>query len=103
MTPETVTVQVLWDVLLAVVVAVVVPVVLYRAARLVRACRNIDVLFSTTLTAAAGVVRNTEPAAPALDTTITTATGILGTAGRIDEHSAAIEGLLAQRAAGGLR
>ncbi|HET9051512.1 MAG TPA: hypothetical protein VFO60_07390 [Candidatus Dormibacteraeota bacterium] len=100
MTPEAVTVQVLWDVLLVVVVAVVVPIVLYRAAHLVRAVRNIDILFSTTLTAAAGVVRNTEPTSPALDATIATASGILGTAGRIDEHSAAIEALLRERAGG---
>lgn len=98
---QLVIVQVLWDVLLLVVIAVVVPLVLYHAGRLVRASRNIALLFKTTLTAAGGVVRNTEPTKPALDQTIAIASRIVGTAGHIDQHSVAIESLLADRAAHG--
>lgn len=95
--------QVLWDIALFIVIAAIVPLVLYRAARLVRAARAIAVEFKVTLTAAGGVARNTQPTSAALDETITTAGGILATAGQIDQHSAAIEGLLRQRAAGGGR
>lgn len=90
--------QVLWDVLLAVVIFVVVPLVLYRAMRLVRASRSIEIHFKTTLAAAVGVIDHTNPTTPALNQTIGVATEILGTAGQIDAHTAAIEGLLAQRA-----
>jgi hypothetical protein len=98
---QLIAVQILWDLLLAIVIFVVVPLVLYRAARLVRASRNIAVLFNTSLASAVGVIENTQPTRPALDQTIAVATDILGTAAKIDEHSAAIEGLLTQRAAQG--
>jgi len=95
---ELVTVQVLWDVLLAIAVLVVVPLVLYRANRLIWAARNIERHFRVTLAAAAGVIENTAPTKPALGQTISVATDILGVASDIDTHSAAIEGLLSQRA-----
>jgi hypothetical protein len=82
---------------------VIVPLVLFRAARLVRAARAIAIEFKVTLAAAAGVARHTQPTKPALDQTIRTAGGILSTAGQINEHSAAIESLLQQRAAEGRR
>lgn len=90
--------QILWDVLLVVVVAVIVPVVLVQAAKLIRNSRAIRTHFKTTLAAAAEAVGNTAPTTPALNQTIDVATAILGTAGQIDAHSAAIEGLMAQRA-----
>lgn len=99
-----VTVQVLWDVLLAVAILVVVPLVLYRAGRLIWAARNIEGHFKATLAAAVGVIDNTAPTKPALGQTISVATDILGVAGDLDAHSAAIEGLLSQRAQqGGVR
>lgn len=98
-----VAVQVLWDVLLLVVVAVVVPLVLYRAARLVRAARAIETHFETSLAAATGIFQNTAPTTPALNDTISVAGSILQTAGALDAHSGAIEELLASRAQGGRR
>lgn len=95
-----VAVQVLWDVLLLVVVAAVVPLVLYRAVRLVRAARAIETHFEVTLAAAAGIVQNTAPTTPALNETIAVAGDILGTAGELDSHSGAIEELLSGRARG---
>lgn len=100
---ELVAVQILWDVLLFIVIFLVVPLVLYRAARLVRASRNIALLFNVSLASAAGVVENTAPTQPALDQTIAVATTILATAGQLDQHSAAIEDLLTQRAQGASR
>ena len=94
-------VMVLWDVLLIVVIAVVVPIVLYRVAGLVLAARAIRTHFETTLAAAAGIAANTAPTTPALDQTIEVAGSILGVAANLDAHSAAIEGLLTQRAAQG--
>lgn len=95
---QLVAVQVLWDVLLFIVIVVVVPLVLYRAIRLVRASRNIAAHFSASLASAAGVAENTKPTEPALGETIAVATTILATAAQLDAHSAAIEGLLTQRA-----
>jgi hypothetical protein len=93
--------QVLWDLLLLVVIAVVVPLVLFRAVRLIKAARAIRTHFETTLTAAAGIVANTAPTTPALDQTIEVAGGILAVAADLDAHSGAIENLLTQRAATG--
>lgn len=90
--------QILWDIALFLVIAVIVPLVLFRAAALVRAARAIAIEFKVTLAAAGGVARNTQPTAAALDQTIQTAGAILGTAGQINEHTGAIENLLRQRA-----
>lgn len=97
---QVVAANILWDIALFLVIAVIVPLVLFRAARLVQAARAIAIDFKVTLAAAAGVARNTQPTKSALDQTIRTAGGILGAAGQINEHSAAIESLLQQRAAG---
>jgi hypothetical protein len=91
-------VMVLWTVLLGVVIVAVLPLVLYRAVRLVRATRNIETEFTQSLTAGVGIVNNTEPTAAALSQTISVAGEILATAGDIDAHSAAVEQLLTQRA-----
>ena len=89
---------VLWTILMAAVVFVVVPMVISRAARLVRATRSIEAHFRRTLEAAAGIAGNTQPATPALDETGSVAVGIAETAARIDAHSAAIEALMLERA-----
>lgn len=95
--------NILWDVALLLVITFIVPLVVFRAARLVRAARAIAIEFKVTLTAAGGIAGNTQPTAAALDQTIQTAGAILGTTGQINEHSGAIETLLRQRAAGGRR
>lgn len=86
----------IWIVTLAIVVVLITPLVLYICWRLVRAARNIDRLFAVTYAAAAGVVDHTSHV-PALEDTIAVAGGMLQTAGRLDEHSGAIEGLLVGR------
>jgi hypothetical protein len=90
--------QVLWDIALFIVIVAIVPLVLVLAARLVHAAKAIAIEFKVTLAAAGGVARNTQPTEAALDQTIATAGAILATAGRINEHSAAVDGLLTQRA-----
>lgn len=92
--------QVLWDIALFIVIVAIVPLVLVLAARLVHASKAIAIEFKVTLAAAGGVARNTQPTAEALNQTIATAGSILATAGKINDHSASIESLLTQRAAG---
>ena len=100
---QVVAANILWDIALLLVIAVIVPIVLTRAARLVRAARAIAIEFKVTLAAAIGVARNTQPTATALNQTIQTASGILATTGHINDHSGAIESLLTQRAGEGGR
>ncbi|MGH7686733.1 MAG: hypothetical protein ACREN2_07955 [Candidatus Dormibacteria bacterium] len=95
--------NILWDIALLLVIAFIVPLLMFRAARMVSAARAIAIEFKVTLTAAGGIARNTQPTAAALDQTIQVAGAILGTAGQINEHSGAIETLLTSRAAGGRR
>ena len=82
-----------------VVILIVTPLVLYMCWRLVRSARNIDRLFSVTYQAAAGVIENTAHV-KALEDTISVAGGMLETAGNLDQHSGAIEGLLLTRLRG---
>ncbi len=88
-----------WIASLAVIVVFLTPLVLYLCWRLVRAARNIDRLFTVTYAAAVGVVESTSHE-KALEDTIAVAGGMLETAGRLDQHSAAIEGLLLSRLRG---
>lgn len=87
----------LWIVGLVVAV-LVIPVVVSLLHRLWRAAYHIERYAAETLRAGVGVAGNTEHIA-ALNQTIQAATGILDTAGAIDTHAAAIEKLLADRAA----
>lgn len=89
-------VAVIWIVTLAVIVLIVTPYVLYLCWRLIRGAHNIELHFAVTLQAAVGVVGNTSHT-KALEDTIGVAGGMLETAGKLDEHSAAIEGLLIGR------
>ena len=86
----------IWIVTLAVIVLIVTPYVLYLCWRLVRGAHNIERHFAVTLTAAVGVLGNTSHV-KALEDTIGVAGGMLETAGKLDAHSAAIEGLLVSR------
>ena len=85
----------IWIVTLVLVVALT-PWVLYLCWRLVRGAHNIERHFAITLEAAVGVAGNTSHV-KALEDTITVAGGMLTTAGNLDAHSAAIEGLLIGR------
>ncbi len=88
-----------WIATLVVIVVFLTPLVLYLCWRLVRAARNIDRLFAVTYASAVGVVEHTSHE-KALEDTIAVAGGMLETAGRLDQHSGAIEGLLLSRLRG---
>jgi hypothetical protein len=90
-------VYVLWIIALVLVV-LILPIVVYTLHRLLRAGLRIKRYTAEMLTAGLGVAGNTQHIAE-LENTIAVATGILQTAGAIDEHSGAIENLLASRAA----
>jgi hypothetical protein len=90
-------VYVLWIIALVLVV-LIVPVVVYYLHRLLQDGLRIKRYTAEMLTAGLGVADNTQHIS-ALEDTIGVATGILATAGAIDEHSGAIENLLASRAA----
>jgi hypothetical protein len=87
----------LWIVGLVVAV-LVLPVLVALLHRLWRAARHIERYAAEALTAGVGIAGNTEHIS-ALNQTVETAKGILETAGAVDQHTAAIEQLLASRAA----
>jgi hypothetical protein len=88
-------VYVLWIVGL-VVAAAVLPVIVVLLHRLRWAAHHIERYAAETLTAGLGIAANTRHIS-ALGQTIATATGILGTADGIDQHTATIEQLLVSR------
>lgn len=90
------TVNILWLILLIVTV-LVLPFLIHLLHRTWRAAKNIERYFSEMKTAGLGVADNTEHI-KALDDTITVASGILGVAGSINEHSNTLKTTLAQRA-----
>ena len=90
------TVNILWLILLIVTV-LVLPFLIHLLHRTWRASRNIERYFSEMKTAGLGVANNTEHIT-ALDDTINVASGILGVAGSINEHSNNLKTTLAERA-----
>ena len=86
----------LWIIGLALAV-LMLPVVVHLLHRLWRDASHIERYAAESLAAGIGVAGNTQHIA-ALRTTIDTASGILGAAKAIDEHTGAIESLLAGRA-----
>lgn len=92
-------VYVIWWITLIVAVVIVLPLVWYLLHRAFAAARQIERYAAKTLEAGVGVAGNTANIA-ALKDTISVATGILGTATAIEEHSGVIEGALASRAGG---
>jgi hypothetical protein len=88
--------EVIWILTLLVIVFVITPLVLTLCWRLVSGARDVHHHFAGTLEAAVGVVENTSHV-KALQDTIGVAGGMLDTAGRLDQHSAAIENLLIGR------
>ena len=91
--------MILWTLMVAAVLCVLLPATWYWSRRLVRAAQSIDQRMAATLTTAATVVGYTAPVRTMLDTTITGAGDVLASAARIDEHTGAIEAVLAERAA----
>jgi hypothetical protein len=79
-----------------VLVLLVVPGVVYHLFLLLQTARQVEHYTADMLTAGLGIAGNTQHIA-ALESTIQVATGILNTAGAIDEHAGAIEHLLASR------
>lgn len=92
-------VYVIWWITLIVAVVIVLPLAWYLLHRAFAAARQIERYAAKTLEAGVGVAGNTANIA-ALKETIAVATGILGTATAIEEHSGVIEGALASRAGG---
>lgn len=90
------TVYIIWWAVLAVAVLVIVPVVVTLLHRGLRAARAIEHYSARTLAAGVGIANNTAAVA-ALQDTITVATDILGTAGQIERHTAAMKETLAGR------
>ncbi len=90
-------VYVIWIIALVLVV-LVVPIAVYCLHRLLQDGLHIKRYTAEMLTAGLGIAGNTQHIS-ALENTIQVATEILGTAGAIDQHSGAIENLLASRAA----
>ena len=91
------TVYTLWIIGLALAV-LLLPVVVHLLHRLWRDASHIERYAAESLAAGVGIAGHTQHIA-ALQTTIDTASGILGAAKAIDEHTDAIESLLAGRAA----
>lgn len=90
------TMYVLWIILL-VITLLVLPIIVGLLHKVLRASRNIERYFKEMLDAGVGIAGNTEHI-KALNSTIEVASGILGVAGQINEHSAALGGALKSRA-----
>lgn len=91
-------VYVIWWLVLAVAVFIVLPLILYLLHRTLRAARHIERYFAETLEAGVAIVQSTG-AEPALNDTIAVATGILETAGAIEQKAGAAASVLASRVA----
>jgi sensor histidine kinase regulating citrate/malate metabolism len=87
----------LWILLLAVAVFVVLPWVVYLLHRTLNAARQIEGYAARALEAGVGIADNTEKI-EALDATIEVAGQIGPAAQAIEEHTGAIESVLAERA-----
>ncbi len=87
---------VLWIILLVVTV-LVLPFIVSLLHKVFLASRNIQRYFKEMLDAGVGIAGNTEHI-KALNDTIKVASGILGVAGKINEHSATLSGALKSRA-----
>jgi len=90
-------VYVIWWVTLIVAVVVVLPLAVYLLHRTLVAARQIERYAARALEAGVGIAQNTENIG-ALEGTISTATEILEAAGRIEEHTGAIEEVFEARA-----
>jgi hypothetical protein len=90
-------VYVIWWVVLAIAVLIVVPLALYLLQRTLGAARHIERYFAETLASGAVIAESTS-AEPALNDTIAVASGMLETAGAIEQKAGAAAGVLVERA-----
>lgn len=90
-------VNILWGILLLVTV-LVLPYLIHLLHTTWSAARSIERYFKEMKEAGIGIANNTENV-KALDDTISVASGILGVAGSINEHSDTLKTTLAARAA----
>ena len=90
-------VYVIWWIGLIVTLVIFVPLAVYLLHRTWRAARSIQWYAAEALTAAAGIAGNTQHI-PALDTTISVAGQMLGTAGAIVDKLDTAATVLAERA-----
>lgn len=86
----------LWFILLLVVVLVIVPLAIYLLHSTMMNARNIERYFREMAEAGGGIAENVSHA-KALEDTIGVATGILGVAGSIKQHTGTIKETLAGR------
>lgn len=87
----------IWIIVLVIAVFIILPLTVYLLQRTLNAARNIERYFAEMRDAGVGIAENTSHIS-ALDDTIGVATGILTTAGSIDEHTATIATVLTARA-----
>ena len=90
-------VYVIWWVTLLIVIIIIVPLAIGLLHRTMRAAQSIKRYFAEMLTAGVGIAENTS-SVPELQNTIAVGVAMVETAGRLDEHSATIANLLAERA-----
>jgi len=89
----------IWIIVLVIAVVIILPLTIYLLQRTLNASRGIERYFGEMRDAGVGIAENTSHIS-ALDDTIGVATGILTTAGSLDEHSATIATVLTDRANG---
>ncbi|MBA3423652.1 MAG: hypothetical protein H0U04_03730 [Rubrobacter sp.] len=94
-----VAVYVIWWATLIIAVVVVLPLAVYLLHRTLRAARQIERYAARALEAGLGIAGNTENVS-ALEGTISTATGILGSVRSIEERTGAIESVFEARTGG---
>jgi hypothetical protein len=87
----------IWGITLLVIALVIVPLAIALLHRTLGAARSIENYLAEMRQAGLGVARNTA-AIPALDQTIETASAMAGVAASLEQRSAALAGILAERA-----
>lgn len=93
---------VIWGITLLVIALVIVPLAIALLHRTLGAARNIESYLAEMTAAGSGIARHTG-AIPALDKTIETAGAMAGVATSLEERSAALAYILAERAKRGAR
>jgi hypothetical protein len=89
--------QVIWGITLLLIALVIVPLAIALLHRTLTAARSIESYLAEMRDAGMGIAGNTA-AIPTLDQTIETAGVMAGVAGSLEQRSAAIAGILAERA-----
>ena len=87
----------IWGITLLLIALVIVPLAIALLQRTLTAARSIETYLAEMRAAGGGIAGNTA-AIPALEQTIETAGDMAGVAGSLQQRSAALAGLLAERA-----